>query len=155
KGSPAKMLKIPVGREQLSSLVQQARPNPSTDVRGVYDVTAESPQASSQASSDSYRKVLARLYDLLLAPVLKDAPPQTNILVIPDGPLQLIPFDMLGHETSAGWRWAGSDYIFREYNSALVLALWRLDELGPQGSTFGRQPKPSTEQKLLAFGDPD
>jgi CHAT domain-containing protein len=27
--------------------------------------------------------------------------------------------------------------------------------MGPQGSTFGQRPTPSTEQKLLAFGDPD
>jgi CHAT domain-containing protein/tetratricopeptide (TPR) repeat protein len=157
KGAPAKMLKIPVGREQLSSLIQQARPNPTKDVRALIDEdAADAAEATRpQASSDSYRKVLARLYDLLLAPVLKDAPPQTSILIIPDGPLQLIPFEMLGHGTPRGWRWAGSDHVFREYNSALVLALWRLDEMGPQGSTFGQQPKPSTEQKLLAFGDPD
>jgi CHAT domain-containing protein len=134
-------------------LIKQARPNPATQVRGV---TAVEPKQS-QASDEAYLKVLSRLYDLLLAPVLpvlKDTPLQTSILVVPDGPLQLLPFEMLGHETKAGWRWAGSDFVFREYSSAMMLLWWRLSDLGPQGSTLGQQPKPSTEMKLLAFGDP-
>ncbi len=157
-GKPVKMLRIALGRDELRSLIDQARPRPAGD-RGVKAVTGAGVphQALDNSGSGTNYQVLGRLYDLLLSPVLKEAQPGTTILVVPDGPLALLPFEMWGHSTPAGWRWAGSDFIFRQYYSAMMLALLRSSEMGGLSwfQNYGRRPKPSVEPKLLAFGDPN
>jgi CHAT domain-containing protein len=145
------MIRVPLGRDQLQDLIDQARPRPITG-RGVkVETAAPEPNAVSRPNF----RVLAQLYNLLLSPALKEAPSGTKVLVVPDGSLLLLPFEMWGHDTPAGWRWAGSDFVFRYYYSAVMLAMLREEEMGGSPVGIVRQPKPVLQQRLLAFGYPD
>ena len=150
-GAAARMVKIPLGRDQLQTLIDQARPRPFAG-RGV---NVETEASGPKRVSGPNFKVLEQLYNLLLSPALKDAPSGTNVLVVPDGPLLLLPFEMWGHDTPAGWKWAESNFVFRYYYSAVMLAMLREEEMGGSPVGIVRKPKPNLGPKLLAFGDPD
>jgi len=150
-GAAARMLKVPIGRDQLQSLIDQARPRPFVG-RGV---KVETESVGPKGASGPNLKVLEQLYNLLLSPALKETPSGTSVLVVPDGPLLLLPFEMWGHDTPAGWKWADSDFVFRYYYSAVMLAMLREAEMGGSPVGIVRKPKPNLQPKLLAFGDPD
>lgn len=64
---------------------------------GRAEVTAlvEEMVAATSAGSDTWRASAARLYQILVDPVLRDAPDAKTIIVVPDGPLRSVPFAAL------------------------------------------------------------
>jgi CHAT domain-containing protein len=64
---------------------------------GRAEVTAlvEEMVAATSAGSDTWRASAARLYGILVDPVLRDAPDAKTIIVVPDGPLRSVPFAAL------------------------------------------------------------
>ncbi|MBX3668763.1 MAG: CHAT domain-containing protein [Rhodocyclaceae bacterium] len=130
-------------------------------VRGAMEATANAiGSASSLAPAD-----LARLYELLLAPVAGRIAPGGRVLVVGDGPLHTLPLEMLvtdwgesarkayasaraaGNTTYgeyAALHYAASDFVFSYWPSLAALASAR------------QFPKPQTawRQQFVSFADP-
>ena len=64
---------------------------------GRAEVTAmvEELVAATSTGGDAWRAPAARLYQILVDPVLRDAPAAKTIIVVPDGPLRSVPFAAL------------------------------------------------------------
>ncbi len=107
--------------------------------------------ATRQPLLDLSRKAAAALYRDLVAPAGDLLGHKRRLLIAPDGPLHLLPFEVLLTEAPvAGSRAQDLPYLLREYvvtyvPSASVLAEFR----GPRPSGTD-----SAGKRLLAFGDP-
>ncbi len=96
-----------------------------------------------------------RLSDLLLADILPDLPKNTPVIIVPDGSLGVVPFEMLvlndggrvvtngNRPQTSGAEFFGDRNPISYYQSITALTLAR---------TLGKQEKPG--QKLLAMVDP-
>lgn len=92
------------------------------------------------------RAIAERLFEWLLAAPLRDVASGSRVIVVPDGPLSWIPFEVLGSRGARGeTEYAGDRYRFSYYPSASIFALQR------RFPDARRSPGPAL---LLALGDP-
>jgi len=99
------------------------------------------------STGNPWREKGLGLYNLLLAPALGGTSPGDRILIVPDGPLHLLPFEALTAGTSspaAGAAFAGDRNEFAYYPSASILRLAR----------SVRTERPAPPLPLFALGDP-
>ncbi len=66
--------------------------------------------------------VLKRLYDLLFAPAAAHVPAGARLVVIPDGPLFLLPFGMLIEEETDPYAYQTAPYLVRKHAISVELA---------------------------------
>lgn len=59
-----------------------------------------------------YKRVAYDLYTFLLAPLLTNAP-YTELVIVPAGPMERIPFEALVRDTVQGVNWGELDYVIR------------------------------------------
>ncbi len=131
-GRPARVFRAPVAREPLlaalRALRQSLEPGDDGRLRPFDRVTAE------------------RLFAWLLAAPLEDVAAGSRVIIVPDGPLAWIPFEVLGSRGPRGeMQYAGDRFRFSYYPSASIFALQR------RVPDPGRPPGPA---HLLALGDP-
>ncbi|MBL8483870.1 MAG: CHAT domain-containing protein [Rhodocyclaceae bacterium] len=130
-------------------------------VRGALDATAGNVEAvSNLAPAD-----LARLYDLLLGPVRQALIPGSRVLVVGDGPLYTLPFEMLVADWNAA---AAADFAAaRRQGTALHAEYGKLHYAGADNSfaywpslaalASARQfpkPPPAWSRQFVSFADP-
>jgi CHAT domain-containing protein/Tfp pilus assembly protein PilF len=145
------LLRVPVERAELDALVKQVRQ--PMEAGGRLDALAKLDPA-----------LLNRLYTLLLKPVQDKLPANGRVLVVGDGPLYTLPFEMLvkrwgeaDQKTFAAKRkadlsqfgtldYAGAHWQFSYLPSLASLAIQRASVKKPLKINFS--------QNLLAFADP-
>ena len=127
-------------------------------------ILAQSPQFS---DTDSLKKSLVKgyedrafqLYQILLAPVLENTPPGTQLLIIPDGVLGYLPFEALltqpltASENYASASFVAKDYIFSYAPSATLWLEMLTKKINPQlgiAAFAPSFPKPPYQQQVLA-----
>ena len=127
-----KVVTVTTGEEALGTLVERYR---YLMDRGRWD----------QIESQELIALGAELYDLLLRPLEAELSPAERLLIIPDGPLHLLPFAALVRSDS------GADHRYLIEWKAVHRAgsLTVHDELGPRAAGPARQ-----QRDLVAFGDP-
>lgn len=81
--------RLPGTSAQVYEWVNQVHHN----IRGALQVEAADPRA--QLLSRLCRQILQRLHAALIAPLKLDAPPEQRLLIVPTGPLYLLPFHAL------------------------------------------------------------
>jgi len=146
------LVRVPVEREELDRLVAQVRQPMEAGGR---------PDALSKLDP----ALLNRLYALLLQPVQDKLPANGRVLVVGDGPLYTLPFEMLvtrwgeiDQQTFAAANradlaqygtldYAGAHWRFSYLPSLASLAIQRAVANKPQS-------KPAFSQNLVAFADP-
>jgi tetratricopeptide (TPR) repeat protein len=145
-GDDVSSARIAVGAEDLERRVRE-------DLRGRFDDFAQrdNPQIK-QKQTETTRW----LYDRFVKPVAPALTPGSHVVVVPDGALHYVPFEMLvaevGEEARAkaepdgGCRLLGEEYTFSYVSSATILKNIR-DTLSQRGDL--------AEAEFIGFGDPD
>lgn len=92
------------------------------------------------------------IYNILLAPVAARLEGASDLLISPDGPLTVVPFEVLLSDPSGGASYRDLPYLLRKHSisyvpSASVLAGLREPRLEPEAGT-------ALHKTLIAFGDP-
>ena len=136
KGGVKKIIKIPMGKEKLESLVY-------------WFILPLHNKYSKEGFSHSQGKML---YQQLLEEALKGMSQKKNIIIVPDGILGLLPFEVL--VINAGKSYRDSLYVGDKYNltysqSATVLALNRM-----LGTSKANKPLFALGNPVFAKGDP-
>ncbi|MCE9575629.1 MAG: CHAT domain-containing protein [Deltaproteobacteria bacterium] len=88
-------------------------------------------------SDDAVTSAGGALYQDLLAPLVDDAPAGTLLVIAPDGPLHLLPFDAL-------WRAASHELIAERFDVAMT----------PSGSLLADPGTAAAPRAILAIADP-
>lgn len=99
-----------------------------------------------------FRRAAGDLYDTLLEPAAADLANRTNLLISPDGPLSLVPFEALLTDSVRGTSYRDLAYVLRDHAVSYVPSasvLEGLRELRPAPPAGASEPK-----GLIAFGDP-
>ncbi len=91
-----------------------------------------------QPFMDDYRETSARLYSALIKPVRKYLKKQDTLVICPDGPLNLLPFETLIS--------SGGKYLIEETSVSYLISATVYSE--------GDMEIAKRERKLAAFGDP-
>jgi CHAT domain-containing protein/Tfp pilus assembly protein PilF len=89
------------------------------------------------------RRVSRRLSDALLAPVASQIARAGRLMVLPDGPLHLVPFAALADPAAPATRYLGATRPIHLAASATVFA------------ELARKRRPRRAPSMVAFGDPD
>jgi tetratricopeptide (TPR) repeat protein len=112
-GGRTQVYAIPMGQEELATLVTE------------FITSLKSP-----ITGGEFNPALGeRLYDLLLAAVLKDLALETRLIIVPDGILGLLPFEALvvkAGKDQGDTRYVGDERLITYCQSAAILALNRL-----------------------------
>ena len=125
RGAAARLISIPVGREALAEKIVSFRESLTRHSR-----------------SGAFNPEVGReLYGLLLAKAFEGAPPNERILIVPDGPLHLLPFEVLT-VCADGGKEVRNEFAY--YPSASILRISR-------SVRAGRRIPPTP---LFAVGDP-
>ncbi len=141
KNKETRMLTLPIGREELAKKVHEFR----------------EPLENGRSLDDSDLGKGEELFRILLAQGLQGLDEKANLIIIPDGPLSLLPFEALivevpgpngTHSISGpvryeGIQFAGDRYRITYSPSASILAVLRR-----------AQPSGTTARSLFALGDP-
>ncbi|MBM4284619.1 MAG: tetratricopeptide repeat protein [Deltaproteobacteria bacterium] len=112
-GGRTQVYAIPLGQEELGKLVNE------------FIAPLQSQHTCQDFSPAQGRK----LYELLLAPALKDLSPEKRLIIVPDGILGLLPFEALvvqAGKDAADTRFVGDERLITYSQSAAILALNRL-----------------------------
>lgn len=107
---------------------------------------------SSILTLERFRREAGGLHDTLLGPLAAALEHTPDLLISPDGPLTVLPFEVLLTDSSRGASYKDLSYLLREHSvsyvpSASVLA--GLREPRPEAKVDGGMRK-----RLVAFGDP-
>lgn len=133
RGTETRVFRVPVERDRFLRTISSLRA--SLEIQGDGSLSPFDNKAS------------AELYQWLLAEPLKSIPRGSRIVVIPDGPLGTIPFEVLTVRGPDGaFESVGQRYIFSYSPSATVLTFQR------KIPSAGKSPVP--KQRLLGVGDP-
>ena len=111
KGGVKRLVKIPVGREELAAKVKAF----------MEPLINRDPDRFSLAQAHE-------LYSLLLAQALKEVKEDEGVIIVPDGILGLLPFEALVLKPGTGLKdsvFLGDRYTLTYYQSAAVMALKR------------------------------
>lgn len=141
KGQEPASFTIPVSRDELTARVRAFR--------------APLEDAARLAEFDPGKG--EQLYRLLVADALRGVGPEEQVIIVPDGPLTILPFEALATGTSkmkktagtggipvfSGVRYLGDDYRISYYPSASIMAVVR--KMGAKGKRV---------YPLFALGDP-
>ena len=128
KGGVKRLVKIPVGREELAAKVKAF----------MEPLINQDPDRFSLAQAHE-------LYSLLLAQALKEVKENEGVIMVPDGILGLLPFEALVLEKGRGLKdsvFLGDRYTLTYYQSAAVMALKRTLQVHQAG------------RPLFALGNP-
>jgi CHAT domain-containing protein/tetratricopeptide (TPR) repeat protein len=142
KGGNVSLIPIPIGRKDLSRRIQRFR-EPLDNVNKLNDFNPKEGE---------------RLFRLLLQQALEGIHRNSHIIIVPDGPLNLLPFEALTASASAftmkidsatgiagfeGIQYVGDQYRISYYPSASIMAVMRKTK-----------PIKPPSQALFALGDP-
>ncbi|MEM6772579.1 MAG: CHAT domain-containing protein, partial [Bacteroidota bacterium] len=102
--------------DYLRELIQRFLPTLTDPTLSILDDTAEAPVYPTSASAAAaYRTDGNELYQLLLAPILKNEVPPQRIIIIPDGVLNLLPFGVLPTATDDfGEDWTACPFFIKQ-----------------------------------------
>ncbi|MBM4273475.1 MAG: CHAT domain-containing protein [Deltaproteobacteria bacterium] len=112
-GGRTQVYAIPLGQEELGKLVN--------------DFIA--PLQSQHTCQDFNPAQGRKLYEMLLAPALKDLAPEKRLIIVPDGILGLLPFEALvvqAGKDAGDTRFVGDERLLTYSQSAAILALNRV-----------------------------
>lgn len=124
--------RLPVGEEALAAAIARFRRGID---RGRWDESAAAAQGD----------LAAELYGLLLGPVDAALAGSRRLVVLPDGPLQFLPFSALLRRDAAGERFLAQWLPLSVTHSATV---------GAQLRAWRERRRPAEPLDLVAFGDP-
>jgi CHAT domain-containing protein/Tfp pilus assembly protein PilF len=105
-------------------------------------------RAPGSVSDETLHERAQRLYDLVLRPVEHQLATATRLVLVPDGPLHLLPFGALVRATSAV---DPPQYLAEWKPLSVTLSATLLAELGRHRPSAGDDGQPGP---LVAFGDP-
>jgi len=99
-----------------------------------------------------FKMAASDLYSALLEPAVAHLSGTPNLLISPDGPLSLVPFEVLLTEPARGTSYRNLAYLLRDHAISYVPSASVLDGLREQ------RPAPRADapvpKRLIAFGDP-
>lgn len=81
------------------------------------------------SSVETFNNSAFRLYKILIDTIPKNQDLQKNLLIIPDGVLGYLPFDMLISEYSENEKFSSLNYLINKYNISYSYSLALLDEM--------------------------
>ncbi|HEX9731838.1 MAG TPA: CHAT domain-containing protein [Thermoanaerobaculia bacterium] len=136
------------GSELLTATVPRGEEALRGEVAAFRDAIAAAAQGA-VGTARSFRDLGAHLYATLIAPAEDALADAERILLVPDGPLHLLPFRALGHFTGGGYRYLVE---WKPIHSALSATVYA-ELTGSRGRPHGSRPRDS-RPALAAFGDP-
>lgn len=98
-----------------------------------------------------FRLQAGLLYQILLGPVDARLDQVSHLLISTDGPLSLVPFEVLLADPTRGTSYRNLDYLLREHAISYVPSASVLDGLREQRTAPAAAAAP---KQLIAFGDP-
>ena len=146
KGKVDKVLKIPISRKDLEDKVRHFR-SAFEKLEKFEDLNRFNPLEAQE------------LYNLLVAPALEKLPRNQHLILVPDGPLHLLPFEVLVVDTTNATKTINPDINVTSYQGLIYLAdQWELSYY--QSATvmavnrIGKPAKTSWQKPFFAMGDP-